>query len=361
MEKINLMVLFGGASSEYEVSLQSAQSILKNLDDEKYDIYPVGITREGAWFLYSGTFGEIAEDKWVDHPDNRPFLLTPDRASKALVVSDGGLRPVKIDCVFPVLHGENGEDGSMQGLFELCELPYVGCGVTSSAICMDKEFAKIITSAAGVKQAAWLKVDRRDFDLDAERCAAAVEGRFSYPVFVKPANTGSSVGISKAKDKNGLKAALELAFCYDKKAVVEEFIEGMEIEISVLGNYGPVTSCCGRILPSREFYSYESKYIDGTSGQIIPADIPKEVSESIAETAKKIFTLLGCEGLARVDFFVKKGSFEIYFNEINTLPGFTPISMYPKLFEQSGIPYPKLLDRLIGLALERDKRGRADG
>lgn len=361
MEKLKLAVLFGGVSSEHDVSLMSAESVISNLDREQYEIFPVGITREGAWMLFSGEYADIGNGKWEDHPDNRPFLLVPDRTCKVLIVEDGGLRPLRIDCVFPVMHGENAEDGSIQGLLELCDIPYVGCGVTASAVCMDKELTKIVAGSVGVMQAEWARIYRYNYDIDPRTELERIEKKFSYPVFVKPANTGSSVGISKAKDGESLKTAIDLAFRYDKKVIIEEAIEGMEIEISVLGNADPVASVCGRILPSREFYTYESKYLDGTSGLIIPADIPKEVQARVADIAVRVYTVLGCEGLARVDFFVKKGSFEIVFNEINTLPGFTAISMYPKLFDVSGLPYPKLLDRLIALGLEREKRGRANG
>lgn len=359
VRKINLFVLFGGVSSEHEVSLMSAGSVISNLDPEKYDIYPVGITKTGSWYLYQGPYDDIANGKWENHPENLTFLLTPDRSSKGLVFEGDGLRPVRIDCIFPVLHGENGEDGTMQGLFELCGIPYVGCGVRASADCMDKERTKMVAASAGIKQAKWLTVMRHEFENDPQGVAVKVEREFTYPVFVKPANTGSSVGISKAKDREQLINALKLAARYDNKIIIEEYIEGMEIEISVLGDNQPETSVCGRILPSREFYSYEAKYIDGTSGLLIPADIPAAVSSEIALIAKRIFTMLGCEGLARVDFFVRRGTYEVVFNEINTMPGFTCISMYPKLFEASGVPYPILLDRLVCLAVNRERKGRA--
>jgi len=337
----------------------SAESVISNLDQEKYDIYPVGITKTGNWYIYSGPYEDIGNGRGENHPDNLTFLLTPDRSSKGLIFEGDGLRPVRIDCIFPVLHGENAEDGTMQGLFELCGIPYVGCGVRASADCMDKEITKIVAASAGIRQAKWLTVQRRDFESAPDIIMAKAEREFSYPVFVKPANTGSSVGISKAKNRAQLTEALRLASKYDSKLLVEEFVEGMEIEISVLGDRDPIASVCGRILPSREFYSYEAKYLDGTSGLVIPADIPAKASAEVASAAKRVFTLLGCEGLARVDFFVKKGSYEVVFNEINTMPGFTCISMYPKLFEASGIPYPELLDRLVSLAMNREKKGRA--
>jgi D-alanine-D-alanine ligase len=346
-------------SSEHEVSLLSAESVIRNLDPEKYEIYPVGITKAGNWYLFRGPYEAIGTGAWEKHPENLTFLLTPDRSSKGLAFEGDGLRPMKIDCIFPVLHGENGEDGTMQGLFELCGIPYVGCGVRASADCMDKEITKIAAASAGVRQAKWVTVMRSAFEKDPEGTAERIEREFGYPVFVKPANTGSSVGISKAKNRGQLVDALKLASNYDSKILVEEFIDGMEIEIAVLGDNDPMASVCGRILPSREFYSYEAKYIDGTSGLLIPADIPVNASNEVAATAKKVFTMLGCEGLSRVDFFVKKGTYEVIFNEINTMPGFTCISMYPKLFEASGISYPELLDRLIGLAMNREKKGRA--
>ena len=258
----------------------------------------------------------------------------------------------RIDVVFPVLHGENGEDGSVQGLLQLAGLPYVGPGVAASATCMDKTLTKLVADRAGIRQAAWRLVTARELANNPEAVLDGVEKAFSYPVFIKPAGTGSSVGVSKAKNREALLAALTNASKYDSKILVEEFINGREVEVAVLGNAGPAASVCGEIDSGTEFYDYDAKYISDCAQLYIPARIPEEVSERVRDNAIRIYEAMGCRGLSRVDFFVTYEGQEIVFNEINTLPGFTSISMYPKLFEASGIPYPELLDNLIELALE---------
>lgn len=255
--------------------------------------------------------------------------------------------------VFPVLHGCNGEDGTIQGLFELAGIPYVGCGVLASAVGMDKIYAKIIFEKAGIPQADYLYFTRKEIYGDVEGVVDKIEEKFSYPVFVKPSNAGSSVGVSKAHDKNELKEALIYAARYDRKVLIEEFINGREVECAVLGNDDPVASTVGEIIPGNEFYDYKAKYIDNTSKIKIPADLPEETVEQIRNYAVKAFKALDCSGLARVDFFVHKETGKVYINEINTMPGFTSISMYPMLWEESGISYPELIEKLIDLAVQR--------
>ena len=250
-----------------------------------------------------------------------------------------------------MLHGENGEDGSVQGLLQIAGIPYVGPHVAASAACMDKTLTKLIADYSGVRQAAWHLVTRQGFARDAESVMNEVEKKFAYPVFVKPAGTGSSVGVSKAKNRGELSAALAQALEYDAKVLVEEFIEGQEVEVAVLGNENPFASICGEIDSGADFYDYQAKYISNCSTLYIPARIPDEVAENVREMAVQVYKAMGCRGLSRVDFFVKHDG-EVVFNEINTIPGFTSISMYPKLFEASGIPYPELIDNLIALALE---------
>ena len=258
---------------------------------------------------------------------------------------------MRIDVVFPVLHGENGEDGSVQGLLQLAGLPYVGPGVAASATCMDKTLTKLVADRAGIRQAAWRLVTARELANNPEAVLDGVEKAFSYPVFIKPAGTGSSVGVSKAKNREALLAALTNASKYDSKILVEEFINGREVEVAVLGNDNPFASVCGEIDSGAEFYDYDAKYISDCAHLYIPARISEQTAEQVRELAVRVYRAMGCRGLSRVDFFVKADG-EVVFNEINTIPGFTSISMYPKLFEASGIPYSDLLDDLIALALE---------
>lgn len=349
-DTMNLMVIFGGCSSEYDVSLHSAASVLKNIP-EKYNVIKLGITRDGSWYLFEGSVEDIENGSWCNGNNITPAVLSPDRKEKALLVlKNGTYEKVKIDVVFPVLHGKNGEDGTIQGLFELAEIPYVGCGVGASSMCMDKAVTNTICDIIGVDQAKWAAFTQYEYenslvDLD------AIVARLGFPIFVKPANAGSSVGISKVKNKDELLAALKKAFENDKKAVLEETVVGRELECAVMGNEAPVASCIGEILPEADFYDYDAKYIDGTTKLAIPADISEEDSERIKETAKKVYRAMGCKGLSRVDFFLKDDK-TVCLNELNTLPGFTSISMFPKLFAQCGVEYSELLDRLICYALE---------
>ena len=353
MLKLNVCVLFGGISPEHDVSLRSAESVLNNMDKEKYHILPVGITKEGKWFLYGGTdYSLLPTGQWQQYPDNCPAAISPVRGEGLLCFTAAGVRRETIDVVFPVLHGENGEDGAMQGLLQMAGIPYVGPHVSASAVAMDKTLTKLVMDNAGIPQAAWQLVKNSDLNKDMDEILDTVENKFSYPVFVKPAGTGSSVGVSKASDRAQLKTALQNAGSFDEKILVEEFIDGHEVEIAVLGNERPVASVVGEIDSGAEFYDYDAKYVSDTSVAYIPAKIPESVSEELREKAVKVFRAIGCRGLSRVDFFVTYKDNRVVFNEINTLPGFTSISMYPKLFVASGIPYGELIDRLLQLAME---------
>ena len=353
MKKLSVCVLFGGRSPEHDVSLRSAESVLNNMDHEKYNVFPVGITREGDWVLYGGTdYSQLPTGEWRNHPSNRRAAISPVRGQGLLSFEGDCVVRERIDVVFPVLHGENGEDGAMQGLLQLAGIPYVGPHVSASAVAMDKTLTKLVADQAGVPQAAWQLVRSGELVNHMEAVLDMLEKRFTYPMFVKPAGTGSSVGVSKAADREALGNALLNASAYDDKILVEEFIHGREIEVAVMGNDSPVASICGEIDSGAEFYDYDAKYVTDTSTAYIPARISEEVGEQVREAAVKIYSAIGCQGLSRVDFFVTYEGERIVFNEINTLPGFTSISMYPKLFAASGIPYSELIDELLKLAQE---------
>lgn len=353
MKKLNVCVLFGGISPEHEVSLRSAESVLNNMDPEKYNIFPVGITKEGNWVLYRGNdYSELPTGKWLEHDDNRKATISPIRGQGLLSFEGDCVVREMIDVVFPVLHGENGEDGTIQGLLELAGIPYVGPHVAASAVAMDKTLTKLVMDDAKIPQAAWKLVRAGDLATRLQTIVDSIEKQFSYPVFVKPAGTGSSVGVSKATDAQSLSSALIHAGKYDEKILVEEFIDGKEVEVAVMGNDSPMASVCGEIDSGAEFYDYDAKYITDTSVAYIPARISDEVAEQVRELAVKAYNAVGCCGLSRVDFFVTHTDQRIVFNEINTLPGFTSISMYPKLFAASGIAYSELIDQLLQLALE---------
>ncbi|MBR1972476.1 MAG: D-alanine--D-alanine ligase [Oscillospiraceae bacterium] len=353
MKKLNVCILFGGISPEHEVSLRSAEFVLNNLDTEKYNILPVGITKEGQWILFGGQdYSLLPRGTWMEHPDNRRAVISPERGQGLLSFDGDSVVRQQIDVVFPVLHGENGEDGAMQGLMQMAGIPYVGPHVAASAVAMDKTLTKLVVDHAGVPQAAWQLVRSAELENHMENTLDTLELRFRYPMFVKPAGTGSSVGVSKAKDREALEAALLNAAKFDKKILVEEFIHGREIEVAVMGNETPVASICGEIDSGADFYDYDAKYITDTSTAYVPARIPEDVQEIIREAAVKVYSAIGCQGLSRVDFFATYEENRVVFNEINTLPGFTSISMYPKLFAASGIPSAELIDELLKLAME---------
>lgn len=354
MSKRNLAVVFGGVSSEHPVSCVSAKSVIENIKKDKYNIYMLGITKDGNWYLFEGDTALLPDDKWVDKKYISPAFISPDTSVHGICVQRGDkIEVIYLDAVFPVLHGKNGEDGTIQGLFQLAQIPFVGCNALSSAVCMDKACTNLIADNAGIKQAKWKSITKYNYNKNGEAFLKDAVEYLGFPIFVKPANAGSSVGISKAKNMPELIKGMEIAFKEDTKVVLEQNIDGYEVECAVLGNDEPEASTVGEILPTSEFYDYEAKYINGTTGLAIPArNINEEKINEVRAQAVKAYSALGCTGLARVDFFVGKEDGEVYFNEINTLPGFTSISMYPKLWEASGLPYSDLLDKLAELATE---------
>ncbi len=351
--KKRICVIFGGESPEHDISGKSVTSILNNLDKEKYDIDVIGITKNGAWYLYEGDYAKIESGAW-EKEVSKKAVVSPDGEERALLVFDGDKVTRKYpDVIFPVLHGEYGEDGTIQGLFELSHIPYVGMGVPASANGMDKTNSKIVFQDAGIPQADWIVVQGGD-DLDEK--ADEAEKKLGYPCFVKPARTGSSFGVGKAGNREEFKSAVENARKFDEKVLVEENIVGHEVECAVLGNNLPSASTVGEIIPEVEFYDFDAKYVDNSTRLQIPAELPKATIEKIREYAVAAFKALDGQGLSRVDFFVKNSDGSVVLNEINTMPGFTSISMYPKLWGAVGVPYAELLDKLIELAEKRVKR-----
>lgn len=356
MKKLSVCVLFGGMSPEYEVSLRSAEFVLNSLDKEKYNIFPVGITKTGDWVLYTGEdYSKLPSGEWLKYENNRRAAISPVRGQGLLSFEGDCVVRERIDVVFPVLHGENGEDGTVQGLLQLAGIPYVGPHVAASAVAMDKTLTKLVADAAGIPQAAWQLVNNVELGERMEAILDKLESKFDYPMFVKPAGTGSSVGVSKAQDRQALEAALVHAGTFDDKILVEEFIRGREVEVAVMGNDSPMASVCGEIDSGADFYDYNAKYVTDTSTAYIPARIPEDVAEQVRDAAVKVYGAVGCQGLSRVDFFVTYEDNRVIFNEINTIPGFTSISMYPKLFAASGIPSKELISELLRLALEAAK------
>ena len=355
MSKKRVALLFGGASSEHEVSRLSLSCVYQNLPKDKYEPVLVGITKQGRWFLYTGNPDNIVDGSWEQDKNNRQAFLVPDASVHGLiVVNENSFETIRLDAVIPVLHGKNGEDGTMQGLLQLSGIPFVGCDTASSAVCMDKVFSNILLSYAGIPQAQFSWLYGVDYEKAPQNAIEKIERELSaYPMFVKPANAGSSVGVSKASNAQELKIAIERALKEDRKILVEEAIIGQEVECAVLGNDNPYASIVGEIAPSSDFYDYDDKYINGTSNLYIPAHLNEDTMQKIRDTAVKAYRLFGCSGLARVDFFVEKGKNRVLLNEINTLPGFTAISMYPKLMEACKIPCGDLIDRLITLGIER--------
>lgn len=349
-KKLKVAVIFGGQSTEHEVSCLSAYSVVNNIDREKFDVALIGITKEGDWVcLGDEDICNMKDCSWAN------------KAEKGVGISGGVGVLESCDAVFPVLHGLWGEDGTIQGLFELAEIPYVGCGVLASAVSMDKAYTKIILKDAGIPQCLHTVAYRSDILNDIAVCIEDIETKIGYPCFIKPSNSGSSVGVFKVKNREELKVALVEAQKFDRKVIVEEFVDGREIECAVLGNENPVASTPGEIIPSKEFYDYEDKYSSGTSVVQIPADIPEEKREEIKKYAVKAFKALDCAGLSRVDFFYKRATGEIVLNEINTLPGFTDISMYSKMMKNDGMAFKDLVTKLIELAFENKENNKRCG
>lgn len=357
--KLRIGILFGGKSGEHEVSFCSASSVINGMNPEKYEVVPIGITKQGYWLSpeesrHALLTGKIEGNNivcWQSKTDDHQLLISRKKDGEInYFVLD------KLDIIFPLLHGPFGEDGAIQGLLELMNVPYVGSGVAASAVSMDKELMKKIFHHTGLPQTKWIMVKRRDWKSDSKKIKVEIEKNLCYPLFIKPANLGSSVGISKVFNNEGLDNAIKIATSYDRKVIIEESIENaIEVECSVLGNDAPEASVVGEILPAGSYYDYNSKYIDNNTQLIIPARIPDEVTREIQKISKEAFLAVDAAGLARVDFLVQKrnNSFLVYLNEINTIPGFTNVSMYPKLWEKSGISFSELIDRLIQLSLER--------
>ncbi len=359
-KRIRVGVLFGGRSGEHEISLISARSVMRVMDPEKYEVVPIGITKEGRWLASGDPMAALSQG---DEGLSGPVALLGDPACRG-VVSLKELEPhlarallAQLDVVFPVLHGPYGEDGTVQGLLDLAGIPYVGAGVAASALGMDKVLFKDLMRAHGIPVVKYIVVKRKEWEREPEGVLNRVEQELGYPVFTKPANLGSSVGVNKCRNREELARGLADAAQYDRKLLVEAAVpQAREIEVSVLGNDDPIASVPGEIIPSREFYSYAAKYLDDgerASQLLIPAPLPEEVAERARELALRAYLAVDCAGMARVDFLLSRETGELYVSELNTIPGFTAISMYPKLWEASGIPYPELIDRLIGLALER--------
>lgn len=362
--KLRVGVVFGGRSGEHEVSVASAASVMAALDKDKYEIVPIGITHAGNWLAGVDPRLMIEGAPMETAAEQRSMItavaITGDPTKRGLVPTDP--TPTQdtapLDIVIPVLHGTNGEDGTLQGLLEMADVAYAGCGVLGSALGMDKEKAKLVLKASDLPVVDWLIARRTEVDRDIAAVCERIEARFPYPVFVKPANMGSSVGVGKARTRDELAVALREALEFDRKALIEPGVNCRELECGVLGNDEPLASVVGEVVSSNEFYDYRAKYIDNASRLYIPAVIPEETADAVRRMAVEAFLALDLSGLARVDFFLDRDSGQIYINEVNTMPGFTQISMYPKLWEASGVPYPELLDRLIELGLERhaDKR-----
>ncbi len=351
VKKLVVGVIFGGRSGEHEVSLVSARSIMAALDRSKYEVVPIGIARDGRWLVRGDPMARL-EAMAAGQEDPGPVEEMP--AGYIPLIPGLGPRGFPhVDVFFPVLHGPYGEDGTLQGLLEMAGRPYVGAGVLGSALAMDKVATKMILKAEGLPVADFFALTRREWTGRPEAVLAEAERRFGYPCFVKPANLGSSVGVTKAHNREELEAGLNLAAQYDRRLLIERAVDAREIEVSVLGNEEAEASIPGEIIPSREFYDYAAKYLDGRSELLIPAPLPEPLADEIRTLALRAYRALDIAGMARVDFLLDRQTMQPYVNELNTIPGFTAISMYPKLWEASGLPYPRLLDRLIELALER--------
>lgn len=358
-KKIEVGVVFGGRSAEHEVSLMSAKSIVAAMDKDKYNIHLIGITHQGHW-LYADSDQSALDYKTVDEQSLISTSIDFSKASPALInntVGHQGETIATLDVIFPVLHGPFGEDGTIQGLFELCNVAYVGCNVAASAIAMDKGLAKSAFKAAGLQQMDYQVYKYSQFCSNAQQVFNSIEQNFTYPVFIKPANMGSSIGITKAHNSRELKHGVECAFNFDNKIIIEAFAENCaEVECAILGLDLPKASAVGEIFAGKEFYDYETKYFDDKSTTTIPANLPAQVIANIQKAAVLAFKAIDGAGLSRIDFFVDRVSHKIYINEVNTMPGFTPISMYSKLWHASGVSYAHLIDQLIAFAIEKHQQ-----
>ena len=355
MAKTRVAVLFGGASSEHDISLKSATFVIENIPKDKYDVICIGITKKGRWLYYPGDISAIATGEWERNPDCASAVLSPDPLHKGFITMENGEASVKnIDVVFPVLHGRNGEDGTVQGLLDLAKIPYVGCGLLASACCMDKAVTHTILDYNGIRTAKWrmlLEYEMNDLEARCEQIASEL----GYPLFIKPANSGSSIGVHRAENKQELLDGIREAFSHDEKVIVEEQIVGRELEVAVFGYDAPFASFVGEISSCKEFYDFDAKYVLDGSQLSIPAELTLEKNREFQEVAVKAYKAMGCKGLSRVDFFLTEKD-EIILNEINTMPGFTSISMYPKLMRHLGMKPAYLVDKLIEQALDSNDR-----
>ncbi|NCB42585.1 MAG: D-alanine--D-alanine ligase [Clostridia bacterium] len=352
MSKKKLGVIFGGKSGEHDVSLMSATSVLKAIDQEKYDIVTIGITRKGKWLLYEGPIEAIISGDWQKKAEE-DLLSNPAHFQLCILGESGNKLKDLIDFALPILHGPNGEDGTVQGLMELLDLPYGGCSVLGAATAMDKVVAKKLFAAEGLRQAKYITLHAKDLEEGSAKICKRVREELGYPVFVKPSNMGSSVGITKVSSEEKLPEALSLAAEYDYRILVEKGINCRELETAVIGNYTLTLGAVGEILPAGEYYDYKSKYYDAASKICIPADISQEAKAELQDMARRAFVVLGCEGYARVDFLMDKDTQKVYINEINAIPGFTHASMFPLLCMEIGMTYPEIIERIVELGYER--------
>ncbi|KDR94914.1 D-alanine-D-alanine ligase [Peptoclostridium litorale DSM 5388] len=353
VNKMNVAVLFGGKSGEHEVSLESAASICRAMDKDKYNIYMIGITKNGEWAYCKCTPDDMESGKWLQFEvEGSNINLIPSQSRPAGIELESG-EIIKIDACFPVIHGPFGEDGTLQGIFEMASIPYVGCKVLSSSLAMDKAMFKKVMDFEGIPQVDYVSVRAYEFEKKEEDVIKMVEDMLDYPVFTKPANMGSSVGISKASDAYELASGIREALKHDSKVVIEQGINAREIEVAVLGSETVRASVPGEVLSCKDFYDYEAKYLANSSKTLIPAQLDEDVKCEIQDMAIKAFKAIDGEGISRIDFFIEKDTNRVYINEINTMPGFTKISMYPKLWDASGMPYTKLIDELIRLAIKK--------
>lgn len=350
----NALIIFGGVSSEHDISCLSATSVIRNIPKEKYNVVMLGITKQGEMFVFEGDYNTLKNDGWLaDKLKLKKAVISTDRADRGIIVfNENGYEKIRIDVCFPVMHGKNGEDGTMQGLLTVAGIPYVGCNTMASAVCMDKAMTNAICDVNGIQQAKWKYITKYDFEQRGREFARECEEYLGLPVFIKPANAGSSVGVVKAKTVEEIQRGLDYALQFDTRVVVEEAIVGQEVECAVMGNDEPFAGAVGEIEACNEFYDFEAKY-QANSGLHIPARLSEEKIKEIQEKAIKAYKAWGCSGLARVDFFVRISDGAVLLNEPNTLPGFTNISMYPMLMDKAGISYGDLIDKLCTLAIEK--------